>query len=661
MTTDKDIYANANDIAMSSLSILYPNPNLDVTGNLAFKPKSIPLDKTSRAQCFISSHLSRFATQLTLNKNGTIKNDTIKKVTIKKSDNQQNANSKRNAEYNQPHKNRFNKNITSQKDNDDQHITDVNATDKFSLLSAHSEVRLSFQLMTRAEPADMVIATIRSLLAIKEPEDEILIVDNNHTDTSLYTPLAKFCAGLDASLKVRFYHVDVVAGFKAGALNLALGLMDPDCTHIVVVDSDYQALPQARTAIAQAIQHYPTHSLLQFPQFYRDAHLSDVHSELNHYFNYHLYRPFNRMRALSTGTYAVIRRQALLNLGGWSGASLTEDAQMGVLMHYQGLRSQYIPRVIANGLLPTSIHDLIAQRCRWIYGNMQVINGYFSIASSQQLKPNQTKLERLAYWRAHFSQLTAWLNFTGLFIVLHACTLLIIAALMLTGANINPEPLQLSLYVVYTSYGIFLLRRLQAYIRDKAPLNQQIKGAAPSRLSQRLRAWAMHLNFWELGALSWLPVLWGRDKPFVCTPKQATVSTPRALWLANIRAVPKLLFVLSALTALVTAPFSVFYSPLLFISAVVLCALKLASAHVILSNYAYTEPETRAAIDFNEAYHSNRRSSNYRGQNPKIPLTRTPSTHTPSTRTQSITTSSSAQPPRTVHSAAFEDDNAVNF
>lgn len=188
--------------------------------------------------------------------------------------------------------------------------------------TSENPIRLSFQLMTRAEPAAMVIETIKSLLAIKADDDEILIVDNNNTQTTLYEPLAQFCASLAARHNVHFYHIDSVAGFKAGALNLALGLMDPNCSHIVVVDSDYQALPQARISIANAIERYPSHALLQFPQFYRDAGRVDIHSELNHYFNHHLYRPFNRKRALSTGTYAVIRRRALLDLGVGQGHQL---------------------------------------------------------------------------------------------------------------------------------------------------------------------------------------------------------------------------------------------------------------------------------------------------------------------------------------------------
>jgi len=445
---------------------------------------------------------------------------------------------------------------------------------------------LSFQLMTRAEPPELVIATIKSLLAVKNVHDEILIIDNNNTESALYEPLAAFCNGLDDALNVHFYHVDHVAGFKAGALNLALGLMDPRCTHIVVVDSDYQALPHARHAIAQAIAQHPDHTLLQFPQFYRNEGQVDAHSELNHYFNHLLYRPFNRTRALSTGTYAVIRRSDLLTIGGWSGASITEDAQMGVLMHRQGFRSQFIPEVIATGLLPNTLHDLICQRRRWIYGNMQVLTDYLSTPhSSQSTPPSKYKSigEHLAYIRAHLSQLSAWVNFTGLFILLHVCSLFLIANLLSMG---NSDTAILApLYLVYTGYAFFIIRRLWAYCRDQTPLNKQLDRSHQPRFVKGVRAWLMHLNFWEIGALSWLPVLWGQNKPFVCTPKHKDVHSRYSLLLKNITALPKLLLIVNIITAMAVAPFSPLYSPVLFVCAMLVCILKLAAASVAINNF----------------------------------------------------------------------------
>ena len=105
----------------------------------------------------------------------------------------------------------------------------------------------------------------------------------------------------------------------------------------------------------------------------------------------------------------------------------------------------------------------------------------------------------------------------------------------------------------------------------------------------------MHLNFWELGALSWLPVLWGREKPFICTPKKVYIRTRRTVWISNIAALPKLIFITNLITLLMTAPFSPLYSPLLFAGAMMVCLLKLWSAQVMLSNYGYAEPNEEAS------------------------------------------------------------------
>ena len=54
---------------------------------------------------------------------------------------------------------------------------------------------------------------------------------------------------------------------------------------------------------------------------------------------------------------------------------------------------------------------------------------------------------------------------------------------------------------------------------------------SPSSLSQAtllpLLAWLMHLNLWEDGALHWLPVLWGQNKPFIVTNKKRPITDKR--------------------------------------------------------------------------------------------------------------------------------------
>ena len=44
--------------------------------------------------------------------------------------------------------------------------------------------------------------------------------------------------------RFRFYHVDPLSGFKAGALNFALRHTAADAEVVAVIDSDYQVSPQ---------------------------------------------------------------------------------------------------------------------------------------------------------------------------------------------------------------------------------------------------------------------------------------------------------------------------------------------------------------------------------------------------------------------------------
>ena len=60
-------------------------------------------------------------------------------------------------------------------------------------------------------------------------------------------------------------------GFKAGALNEALELTDPDAIYIAVIDSDYQVEPYLAAPRACRYFASPDIALVQGPQDYRDA------------------------------------------------------------------------------------------------------------------------------------------------------------------------------------------------------------------------------------------------------------------------------------------------------------------------------------------------------------------------------------------------------
>jgi cellulose synthase (UDP-forming) len=72
------------------------------------------------------------------------------------------------------------------------------------------------------------------------------------------------------------------------------------------------------------------------------------------------------------GSAAVLRRQALDEVGGFSSASITEDASTSVKMHQKGWRSVYFGKPMVAGLQPETFAGFIVQRLRWAMGMGQI-------------------------------------------------------------------------------------------------------------------------------------------------------------------------------------------------------------------------------------------------------------------------------------------------
>ncbi|MBC8739779.1 UDP-forming cellulose synthase catalytic subunit [Paraburkholderia sp. UCT31] len=73
------------------------------------------------------------------------------------------------------------------------------------------------------------------------------------------------------------------------------------------------------------------------------------------------------------GSGAVVRREAILEVGGFSTDSITEDASTSVKLHQRGWRSVYFGRPMVAGLQPETISGFLIQRIRWGTGMMQIL------------------------------------------------------------------------------------------------------------------------------------------------------------------------------------------------------------------------------------------------------------------------------------------------
>jgi cellulose synthase/poly-beta-1,6-N-acetylglucosamine synthase-like glycosyltransferase len=93
----------------------------------------------------------------------------------------------------------------------------------------------------------MVMQTLDSLAALDYPDFEVIVIDNNTKDPAVWRPVQDYCAQLGE--RFRFFHFDVIKGFKAGALNYVLSQTSPDAKVIGVIDSDYMVRPDWLKAV----------------------------------------------------------------------------------------------------------------------------------------------------------------------------------------------------------------------------------------------------------------------------------------------------------------------------------------------------------------------------------------------------------------------------
>lgn len=235
---------------------------------------------------------------------------------------------------------------------------------------------VSIHVAIRNEPPGLVIQTLRSLLNIDYDRYEIIVLDNNTTREETWKPVEEFCRSRDRTV---FLHVPALKGYKAGALNRCVELMDERTEYILVADADYEVIPGALKACVRYSQKYNA-DLLQFPQSYRNmSPRSDLVLEYNSYYRIFMSMANRFNCVLSTGSLSFIRCGSLKKIGGWECDTVTEDTELGVRLIASGCKTLFVPREIGSGLTPLDHHSFEKQRRRWVTGNIQVLIKHFGM------------------------------------------------------------------------------------------------------------------------------------------------------------------------------------------------------------------------------------------------------------------------------------------
>jgi cellulose synthase/poly-beta-1,6-N-acetylglucosamine synthase-like glycosyltransferase len=258
---------------------------------------------------------------------------------------------------------------------------------------------VSLHVPAHNEPPDMVIDTLRSLAGIDYPRYEVVLIDDNTDDETLWRPVEQWCRRHN----VKFAHLEDWPGYKSGALNYALRHMTDERAEIIgVVDSDYQLDRDFLRRCAPLFAE-PWVGFTQAPQDYRDWQHARYYRRL--YYSYAYFfavsQPSRNERdgAIFAGTMGLIRRVALDQLGGWDEWCITEDAELSLRLLRAGWTGYYVGRSYGKGIMPLTFEALKGQRYRWCFGGIQILRMHWrSMLPGRPSKQNRLTIgQRWAY------------------------------------------------------------------------------------------------------------------------------------------------------------------------------------------------------------------------------------------------------------------------
>lgn len=369
-------------------------------------------------------------------------------------------------------------------------------------ISSLSAPKVSIHVPAYNEPAEMMIETLNSLARLDYPDFEVVVVDNNTKDESVWRPVEAHCLKLGS--KFKFFHVAQLKGFKAGALNFALARTDKNADIVAVIDSDYQVDSNWLRELTGAFTN-PKLAIVQSPQDYRDndenAFKSMCFSEYRGFFEIGMVTRNERNAIIQHGTMTMVRRKVLEDIGGWGEWCITEDADLGLRIFEQGYEAMYLPYSYGRGLMPDTFIDYKKQRFRWAYGAMQILKRHsaelFGVKSSG-LTSGQ---------RYHF--LAGWLPWVadGFNLIFNLAAIAWSVAMIVAPTQIDPPLMMFS--VLPLSLFVFKLSKMFYLYRSRVKAN----------FRQTMAAAIAGLSLSHTVGLATLKGLFTNDQPFVRTPK----------------------------------------------------------------------------------------------------------------------------------------------
>jgi len=245
--------------------------------------------------------------------------------------------------------------------------------------------KVDVYVCTYDEPFEVVAATLAGCRALSYPHTTYLLDDGRRPEMEelARTAGAEYLTRPDNS------------NAKAGNINAALPRTGGEL--VLMLDADHVPMPDALDAMIGYFDDEKV-ALVQSPHDFFN------HDSVQHYVvGRHEQSLFYRVvcpgkdrhgAAYWCGSAAVLRREALLEIGGVATETIAEDFHTTIRMQRQGWTSRYHDEVLVQGLAPHDLDGYLLQRDRWARGNLAVFTLPESPLRARTLRP----LQRLSYF-----------------------------------------------------------------------------------------------------------------------------------------------------------------------------------------------------------------------------------------------------------------------
>ncbi|MFV1991550.1 MAG: glycosyltransferase, partial [Acidimicrobiales bacterium] len=303
----------------------------------------------------------------------------------------------------------------------------------------HSVVAVDVFVTTYHETTELVRATLLGASRITYPHTTYLLDDSNRDEMRQ----------LAEELGVRYEYRTHPEHARAGLINY--GLIHSEGDLVLLLNADQVPMPDTLHAL---VGHFsdPKIAFVQTPIEYanRDSVLHSHEDSHERSLHNQVIAPARHAKgaAIWEGSASLVRRSALLAIGGLSTETTTYDLATSMALHANGWKGAFHPEVVVQGQAPHNLQAFLTQRDRWARGELAIA---FS-SRNPLIFRGLTLRQRLVYIQPMVDQLSGLYRFAQF--------------ILLTFVLLSAElPFHASAAQLIAGFGVWFLLSSESYHR----------------------------------------------------------------------------------------------------------------------------------------------------------------------------------------------------